>query len=70
MLGIETVSENITEGEIRHIQREGNVHGKKKNQYKYSDGVISPSCGLFCILLLKMLRGCIFTTVGISKNKI
>lgn len=30
MLGIETVSENITEGEIRHIQREGNVHGKKK----------------------------------------
>lgn len=29
MLGIETVSESITEGEIRHIQREGNVHGKR-----------------------------------------
>lgn len=57
---------------VRHRQREGNVHGEKKttHQYKYSDGVISPSCGLFCILLLKMLRGCIFTTVGISKNKI
>lgn len=34
------------------------------------NGVISPSCGLLWILLLKMLRGCIFTTVGISKNKI
>lgn len=37
---------------------------------KNGNGVISPSCGLLWILSLKMLRGCIFTTVGISKNKI
>lgn len=46
--------------------------GGKLHKYKYyinGNGVISPSCGLFCILLLKMLRGCIFTTVGISQMK-
>lgn len=41
-----------------------------KTTSKNGNGVISPSCGLLWILSLKMWRGCIFTTVGISKNKI
>lgn len=53
MLGIETVSENITEGESKTYTERGKCTWGKKttHQYKYSDGVISPSCGLFCILL-------------------
>lgn len=41
-----------------------------KTTSKNGNGVISPSCGLLWILSLKMWRSCIFTTVGISKNKI
>lgn len=33
------------------------------------DGAIAPSCGLLWALLLAVLGGCVFTTVGISKNK-
>lgn len=72
-LGINTVAENTTEGESRkYTQTRKWTRGGKLHKYKYyinGNGVISPSCGLFCILLLKMLRGCIFTTVGISQMK-
>lgn len=49
---------------------EKNTEKKSANTNIKGNGVISPSCGLIWILPLKMLRGCIFTTVGISKNKI
>lgn len=68
MLEIEVVAENTTEEESRiHIET---YTEKCINTNIDENGVISPSCGLLWILLLKMLRGCIFTTVGISRNKI
>lgn len=68
---LEVVAETITEGESRYKQGEGNIHRKNCINTNISgNGVTSPSCGLLWILSLKILRGCIFTTVGTSKNKI
>lgn len=72
MLGIELVAEYTIEGENRQFTGRGKCTLKKKsiNTNINSNGVISPSCGVLWILSLKTLRGCIFATVGINKNKI